>query len=174
MRAAQAEGNRRVRWPLRGIAALSDSLRSREITARVMPDCTMPDTSHFDAIGEVRLRAIIDDFVGRIVSDLMIGFFFTRVDQARLREMEYQHAAAHLGGPVVYQGRPLGPAHGPHRIMGGHFARRNELLRQVLVAHDVPAPVRIAWLAHVESLRAEITPDVGSECAGSASEKPKA
>ena len=67
----------------------------------------------------------------------------------------------------------MAAAHGPHRIMGGHFARRKELLRQVLVAHGVPEPIREAWLAHVESLRAEITPDVGSECAGSASEKPR-
>lgn len=132
----------------------------------------MPDTSHFDQLGEARVRAIIDDFVARVVSDVMIGFLFTRVDHARLREMEYQHAAEHLGAPVVYGGRPLRAAHGAHRIMGGHFARRKEILRQVLVAHGVDVPIRDAWLAHVESLRAEITPDAGSECAGSAAEKP--
>jgi truncated hemoglobin YjbI len=133
----------------------------------------VPGKTHFDELGEARLRAIIDDFVGRVTSDVMIGFFFAKVDTARLRELEYQHAAEHLGAPVVYVGRQLRRAHSPHRIMGGHFARRKEILRQVLVAQGVPEAIRDAWLAHVESLRGEITPDAGSECAGSASERGK-
>jgi hemoglobin len=121
--------------------------------------------------GEPVLRAVIDDFVARVTSDLMIGFFFARVDRTRLADMEYAHAAEHLGAGVTYAGRPLREAHAPHRIMGGHFARRRELLRQTLADHAVPDDIAAAWLAHVDSLRAEITPDVGSECAGSARER---
>lgn len=120
--------------------------------------------SDFDTIGATGLRAIIEDFVERIRRDAMIGFFFARVDPVRLAELEYQHAAAHLGGPVVYEGRPLRAAHGPHRIMGGQFARRREILRQTLAEHAVPADVTGRWLAHVDSLRGEITGDPGSEC----------
>jgi hemoglobin len=128
--------------------------------------------SAFERIGgEAALRAIIDDFVARTTSDVMIGFLFARVDQARLRQMEYEHAAEHLGGGVVYTGRTLRAAHAAHRIMGGHFARRREILRQTLVAHRVPEDVIADWLRHVDSLRGEITPDVGSECAGSARER---
>lgn len=122
-------------------------------------------SSSFDAIGgEPALRAIIHDFVERMASDVMIGFFFAKVDRARLEEKEYEHAAAHLGADVAYTGKPLRAAHGPHRIFGGQFARRKELLRQVLVAHGVPEDVRQAWLDHVESLRAEVTTDPGSQC----------
>lgn len=121
--------------------------------------------------GEPALRRIIDDFVGRVTRDLMIGFFFARVDHRRLAEMEYQHAAEHLGAGTAYTGRTLRSAHAPHRIMGGHFARRRELLRQTLTEHGVPEDVSTEWLAHVDALRAEITPDVGSECAGSARER---
>jgi len=129
-------------------------------------------SSAFERLGgEPALRAIIDDFVARTTGDVMIGFFFARVDRDRLARMEYEHAAEHLGAGVVYTGRPLRDAHGPHRIMGGHFARRRELLRQTLVAHGVPEDLIAEWLAHVDSLRAEITPDVGSECAGSARER---
>ncbi len=138
---------------------------------RLYAHSSMSDQTPFDRLGEARLRAIVDDFVSRVVSDVMIGFFFARVDAARLREMEYQHAAAHLGGPVVYGGRELRAAHAAHRIMGGQFARRKEILRKVLVAHAVPDDVAAGWLAHVESLRGEITADRGSECAGSAAEK---
>ena len=121
--------------------------------------------------GEPTLRRIIDDFVARTTSDVMIGFFFARVDRARLAQREYEHAAEHLGGGVVYGGRPLRAAHAAHRIFGGHFARRRELLRQTLVAHGAPDDVIGEWLAHVDSLRSEITPDAASECAGSARER---
>lgn len=122
--------------------------------------------SFFERIGgEPALRAIVRDFVARMTSDAMIGFFFAKVDRARLEQKEYEHAAEHLGAPgVAYSGKPLRAAHAPHRIFGGQFARRKEILRQVLVAHGVDEEVRDAWLAHVESLRGEITRDPGSEC----------
>ncbi|HMI91592.1 MAG TPA: group 1 truncated hemoglobin [Polyangiales bacterium] len=114
--------------------------------------------------GEAALRAIVDDFVDRIVDDIMIGFFFRGVDRARLKQLEYQHAAEHLGGPVRYEGRPLRQAHAKHRIMGGQFARRKELLRKTLVTHAVPDEIASAWLAHVESLRAQVTTEPDGQC----------
>lgn len=114
--------------------------------------------------GETALRAIIDDFVERVYADMMIGFFFARVNKARLKELEYQLAAAFLGGPVKYRGRPLDQAHGPHPIMGGQFARRKQLLKETLEAHQAPAAVVNAWLEHTEGLRPLITQDAGSDC----------
>ena len=62
--------------------------------------------------GEERLRVIIDDFVDRIVRDMMIGFFFRSVDIPRLKQREFEFAAAHLGGETRYTGRPkIGRAH---------------------------------------------------------------
>ena len=121
----------------------------------------------FDELGgEPALRAIIDDFVGRIFRDMMIGFFFRNSDQRRIAELEYQHAAEHLGGPVKYRGKPLGQAHGPHRIMGGQFNRRRELLRKTLADHKAPEHVIAAWLAHNDALRSVITADGSGECIG--------
>ena len=127
---------------------------------------TEGEQTHFEALGgEARLRPIIDDFVARIVADPMIGFFFARIDHGRLARMEYEHAAEALGAPLVYSGRPIEAAHAAHRIFGGQFARRREILRQVLEQHAVPDRVRDAWLAHVDSLRPLVTKDGGSECA---------
>ena len=121
--------------------------------------------SDFDRIGgEPGLRAIIEEFIRRITTDIMIGFFFRRVDHARLERMEYEHAAAHLGGPVEYSGRPMKQAHRAHHIMGGHFERRKKILSDVLIAHGAPDDVRERWMAHLESLRAEVTHHAGSEC----------
>jgi hemoglobin len=114
----------------------------------------------FERIGrEPALRAIIADFVDRVFDDVMIGFLFQRANRDRLKEMEYQHAAEHLGAGTVYAGKPLRSAHAPHRIFKGHFDRRAKILDDVLRARGVPDDVRTAWLAHVESLREQITYD---------------
>ncbi|MCC6874566.1 MAG: group 1 truncated hemoglobin [Sandaracinaceae bacterium] len=120
--------------------------------------------SAFERIGEEKLRAIIHDFVERVFADVMIGFMFRNVSRERLEAMEYQHAAAHLGGPVRYEGRELKSAHAAHRIFGGQFARRSKILDDVLRAHGVDDDLRAAWLAHLETLRPLITTDAGSEC----------
>jgi hemoglobin len=121
--------------------------------------------SMYDRLGgEPRLRSIIDDFVERVCGDMMIGFFFRDIDRPRLKELEFQHAAEHLGGGVTYRGRPLGAAHAKHRIMGGQFARRKELLRKTLVDHGVAQDIVEAWLAHVETLRPLVTTDPGGSC----------
>ena len=125
----------------------------------------MSDESAYARIGgEVGLRAIIDDFVDRVFADPMIGFMFARVDRERLKRLEHEHAAQHLGGPVQYTGRPLRKAHAPHRIFGGQFDRRTHILRTTLERHRIPEDIREAWLGHVESLRAEITRDAAGEC----------
>ena len=114
--------------------------------------------------GEPALRAVIDDFVERVFDDIMIGFMFRNADRARIKELEFQHASEFLGGPHTYQGRPLKAAHARHRIMGGQFARRLQLLRQVFAAHSVPDDVQAAFLAHNESLRAQITAQANGTC----------
>lgn len=122
-------------------------------------------TTAFERIGgEPGLRAIIDEFVDRVFDDLMIGFLFRRANRARIKEMEYQHAAEHLGASLSYGGRPLREAHARHRITGGQFARRKKILSDVIRAHGVPDDIHDAWLAHTESLRSQITADKGSEC----------
>ena len=121
--------------------------------------------SHFERIGgEPALRAVIDDFVDRMFDDAMIGFFFARASRERIKKHEYQHAAELLGAPVAYEGRPLAQAHARHPIMGGHFDRRKQILKNTLTDHGVPDEVQQHWLDHVESLRALITSDASGEC----------
>lgn len=117
-------------------------------------------TSLFEqAGGEFAVRLMIHDFVGRAFADTMIGYLFRNADIARVRDMEYQFAAAHLGGEVLYQGRPLTEAHRPHRILDGQFARRLQLLRDVLAEHSCPPQVIDHWVRHTEALRGKIVFD---------------
>ena len=103
--------------------------------------------------GEPKLRAIIAALVARMADDLMIGFFFRRVPLARLAEREFEHAAAFLGAPVAYTGRPLEVAHRRLKIFGGHFDRRLALLGAVLDDFGVSQEVRGPWLAHQRAQR---------------------
>lgn len=119
----------------------------------------------FDKLGgESRLRAIIETFVDRVFADRMIGFFFRNADRSRIKELEYQLAARFLGADVEYRGRPLAKAHANHPIMGGHFARRRQILSETLDSYGVPAEIKVALLRHTDALRAQITPESGSGC----------
>lgn len=107
--------------------------------------------------GEPVLRGILERFVDRIFEDVMIGFMFARASRERIKAMEYEFAAQHLGAAVEYSGRPLAAAHRAHRIFDGQFDRRLTILRETLAAFGVTARVRDHWLGHTESLRAQIT-----------------
>lgn len=125
----------------------------------------MAGLTYFEEIGgEIALSAIIDEFVERVCSDTMIGFLFGRVNRDRLKRMEYEHAAQFLGAPVDYSGRDLREAHKRHPIMGGHFGRRRQILKNTLERHHVPAHVVEAWLAHQDALREQVTSDDMTEC----------
>jgi hemoglobin len=119
----------------------------------------------FDKIGgESVLRPIIDAFVDRVFDDRMIGFFFRNADRARVQKFEYQLAASFLGADVRYGGRPLGKVHANHPIMGGHFARRRQILSETLDDYGVAPEIKEALLRHTDALRAQITPEIGSGC----------
>ena len=114
--------------------------------------------------GDKKLREVVDDFIDRVVDDSMIGFFFRGVDKARLKKMEFLLAAQVLGGDVRYTGRTLQSIHQKHPIMGGHFARRKQILIEVLEEHKIKQEVRKAWLEHTENMRSLITQDQDNEC----------
>jgi hemoglobin len=119
--------------------------------------------------GEPKLRQVIDRFVDRVFDDVMIGFFFRGADRARIKQKEYEFAAAHLGAAVQYTGKPIGRAHAAHPIMGGQFARRTQLLKETLREADVPEQVVEHWLAHTERLRPAVTRDARGQCNDAAS-----
>jgi hemoglobin len=114
--------------------------------------------------GPAALQPIIDEFVDRIVVDPMIGFHFSGVDIPRLKVLEAQFAAVALGGEIAYEGRPVRQAHRGRPISGGQFARRREILRQVLVERQVSVEVAQAWLAHTDRLRSAIVQGPQDRC----------
>ncbi len=115
--------------------------------------------------GEEGLRAVIRTFYDAVFSDVMIGFFFWKSDKERLIEKEVELAARMLGAThITYTGKSLRESHAKHRIMGGQFERRLQLLRDAMAAHDLPIPVREAWVEHTRKLRNQVTRFSGSGC----------
>ncbi|MEQ9499805.1 MAG: group 1 truncated hemoglobin [Deltaproteobacteria bacterium] len=125
----------------------------------------MSEPTLFERLGgEWALRPIIQDFVQRMTTDMMIGFFFREVDAKRLEEMEYLFTAKFLGADVRYVGKPIRDAHAPHPIMGGQFDRRRQILEEAIDRHGVAADIKAAWLEHVDRLRPQVTRDAAGVC----------
>ena len=125
----------------------------------------MLQPSLFEALGgEAVLRPLIARFVDQLFDDIMIGYLFRAADRERVKAKEYEFAALHLGAPVDYTGRPLTDAHRAHRITGGQFMRRLQILKETLAAFQVPAAVVEHWVAHTLSLQAQITNNALDQC----------
>ncbi|MEL6177785.1 MAG: group 1 truncated hemoglobin [Myxococcota bacterium] len=115
--------------------------------------------------GEPGLRAVVTTFYEAVFADIMIGYHFARADKQRLIDKEVELAARMLGARhITYTGRPMVEAHARHRIFGGQFDRRLQLLRQAMEAHHLPEPVQEAWIEHTQAMRALITDDEDSNC----------
>ena len=124
----------------------------------------MPAVTQFEALGGEALRAIIERFVDRMFDDVMIGYLFRAADRQRVKAKEFEFAARHLGAPTPYTGRPLKEAHRAHRITGGQFMRRLQILKETLAEFHAPPEVSAHWIAHTLSLQAEITDNALDHC----------
>ena len=111
----------------------------------------------FDRIGGDALRAVLRDFYDRVFADVMIGYMFADRNKERLIAKEWELTAALLGAPVRYTGRPMPEAHAAHNILGGHFDRRLQILRETLADHGVDAEVQQVWIDHTLALRDQVT-----------------
>jgi hemoglobin len=121
-------------------------------------------TTLFDAVGGDKLRLVVEDLYDRLFADVMIGFLFKGRDRERLVQKEWELVAELLGGPVRYSGRTMAEAHGRLPIMGGHFERRLQILRETLAHHAIPEEARRRWLEHSLAQRAQVTRDGSGVC----------
>jgi hemoglobin len=120
--------------------------------------------STFDKIGGDKLLLVIQDFYDRVFDDVMIGFLFIGKDKQQLIQKEWELAAKMLGADVEYTGRAIREAHAKSPILGGHFERRLQILKDTCADHDVDRDVVDTWVSHTNALRSHVTKDAGSEC----------
>ncbi|MCC7442381.1 MAG: group 1 truncated hemoglobin [Bdellovibrionales bacterium] len=106
--------------------------------------------------GELKIRAVVEDFYARVFSDVMIGFMFVNSDRGRLIQKETELALHSLGAPTEYTGRSMASVHARFDIRKGMFDRRMVLLKSAMEKQGLHPQVQAAWLGHAESLRAVI------------------
>ena len=80
--------------------------------------------SLYDRLGqEVGIRAAVDDFYARVVSDPQLAPFFEGIDLPRLRRHQTALLVQVTGGPVEYSGRALAEGHAGLGITESDFDR---------------------------------------------------
>ena len=112
--------------------------------------------------GASRVRELVDAFLDEVFSDFIIGFHFQGRDQSRIRTHEFEHAAALLGGPQTYTGRPIPRTHKPLGINRGQFRRRLVILRSVLKRMGVEPDIIDRWVETEARLESAVTD--GTDC----------
>ena len=115
--------------------------------------------SLYEEIGDDLLREAITQFYDRAFSDLFIGFIFSSFDKAHLIEMQIAFATAMLGGPKLYQGKALRPAHMKLPLKNAHFDRRQVIMREVLEDLKLDKALVDKWMELEEGLRPLIISD---------------
>ncbi len=78
----------------------------------------------YEAIGgEPALVAVVDDFYGRVLSDVRLAAFFAGANMPKLKGRQVEFFAAALGGPSLYQGASMRQAHAGRGISQADFDR---------------------------------------------------
>ena len=106
--------------------------------------------------GEAVLRQMVQSFVDRVASDMIIGFMFEGRDLNRIVAHEYEWASGHFQSGIKYTGRPIGEVHRPLKINGGHFRRRIAILRTVLQEYGLSQATIDYWISKEEALASVI------------------
>lgn len=117
-----------------------------------------------DSIDIEKLKTIVNKFVDTMFNDVMIGFFFRKADKNRIKEKEFEFLANHLGFEINYSGEPIAEVHQKHRIMGGQFSRRKQILKETFEAFNVSTYIIEDIMQHTEKFRMTVSKTKNSDC----------
>jgi hemoglobin len=106
--------------------------------------------------GEAGLAALMADFVPRLVADARIGRYFKNTNREHLARQLAAQVCELGGGPCVYEGPAMGPAHEGMGISRSDFNRLVELLKDSMAASGVPFRAQNRLLALLAPMHREI------------------
>ncbi len=144
-------------------AAAQQSLAPPRLPAPVPVPVPDPAPAHPDLVatfhafgGEAGLRALMDDFVARLVADPRTHRFFADIDQAALKQHLAEQFCAILGGGCAYTGRDMVEAHAAFGIDRGAFNALVEDLQASMSARGIPFRAQNRLLALLAPMHREI------------------
>lgn len=96
------------------------------------------DTLYKRLGGREGIRAVVDDFYDRLLSDEDLGPFFEDADVEKLRRTQTDFLCEAAGGPETYDATPVREAHLHVPFTSEHIQRAVSILSESLDAFDVP------------------------------------
>ena len=113
--------------------------------------------SLFERLGGAdAIEATVEQFYERVLKDPKLKPFFANTNLVWLKERQKRFFTQALGGPQVYNGRPMREAHARLSIERQHFDLVAGHLVSTLTALGVPKPLIVETVALVAPLAAEI------------------
>ncbi|PYS91143.1 MAG: group 1 truncated hemoglobin [Acidobacteria bacterium] len=116
--------------------------------------------SLYDRLGGLdAIKAVIDDFAGRVLADDRINKKFAKTDATRLKFFLVQQVCAVTGGPCKYTGNSMPKAHKKMKVTAGEFDALVGDLVASLDHFNVPAAEKTDLLNILGPLKSQIVED---------------
>lgn len=97
--------------------------------------------------GKENIRGLMDDFVGRLKTDPVIGRYFLNTSAERLASQLTDQVCEATGGPCKYVGQDMKAAHAGMNIRAADFNRLVEVLQDSMDSKKVPFGLQTKILA---------------------------
>lgn len=110
--------------------------------------------------GKAGIRAVMDDFVPRLVADPRTAPFFQRTNRENLAAQLSEQLCQEAGGPCRYAGPPMKLVHQDMDITRRDFNALVEILQQSMDARGIPFGAQNAMLARLAPMHRDIVTPV--------------
>ncbi len=129
-------------------------------TASTLATIKLQDKSLYERVGGYNaLAAVVDDFIGRLVTDKRFEKFFaghSNDSKKRIRQHILDQFCEATGGPCVYTGRDMKTTHSGLGITEADWDAAAKHLADSLDKFKVPAKEKTELLAFVTGLKKDI------------------
>ncbi len=133
--------------------ALSALLAGWAISAQAQPS---DDRLYRAWGGEAGIRAVMQDFVPRLVAHPRIGPFFKDTNREHLTAQLTTQLCQLAGGPCVYEGPDMKAVHRDMGVGRGDFNALVEALQDSMAAKGIPFAAQTAMLARLAPMHRDI------------------
>jgi hemoglobin len=127
----------------------------------------MAQRSLYERLGGAQaLKAVVDDFVGRVAGDSRINGKFAKSDMQRLKLHLVEQLCVATGGPCEYTGRDMGKTHKNMKVTEGEFDALVEDLVATLDKFNVASPEKNELLGIIGPLKSRVVEVTSSDATG--------
>lgn len=119
--------------------------------------------SLYDRLGGLdAIKAVVGEFVSRVLADERINRKFVKTDEARLSHFLVEHICAATGGPCRYTGNNMKKAHRNLKVTDGEFNALVEDLMKALDKFKVAEAEKRELLGALAPMKADIVEVTGN------------